>query len=321
MRVLVLSAGRRTTLVRLFAEALAPIGGTVIVADVDGLAPAAHLGHDAFRVPRVNSPDYEEALLALVRDNAVGAVIPTIDTELLPLSRARQRLSELGCRAIVSHRDLLEVAADKLQTAEVFAADQIRVPRWWTPESALQDPSLPGELFVKPRFGSASEGAQPVTTETLIDVLASLDRPIIQERVSAQEVTVDALFDFDSKPIHYVPRHRIKTLGGESIQGVTIDDAQSTSWIKKVLGSLSRLGASGPITIQYFETNDEPTLLEINPRFGGGFPLGHAAGGKYPEWIIEMLSGETPHDRLGDYRRGLYMTRTMTERFLSSPLW
>ena len=26
--------------------------------------------------------------------------------------------------------------------------------------------------------------------------------------------------------------------------------------------------------------------LEINPRFGGGFPLGYSAGGTFPEWIL-----------------------------------
>jgi carbamoyl-phosphate synthase large subunit len=27
--------------------------------------------------------------------------------------------------------------------------------------------------------------------------------------------------------------------------------------------------------------------IEINPRFGGGFPLTHMAGANYPKWIIQ----------------------------------
>ena len=28
-------------------------------------------------------------------------------------------------------------------------------------------------------------------------------------------------------------------------------------------------------------------FIEINPRFGGGFPLTYLAGGKFPQWIIQ----------------------------------
>jgi carbamoyl-phosphate synthase large subunit len=36
--------------------------------------------------------------------------------------------------------------------------------------------------------------------------------------------------------------------------------------------------------------------LEINPRFGGGYPLSYAAGAKYPGWLIDeyLLNKEVP---------------------------
>ena len=34
--------------------------------------------------------------------------------------------------------------------------------------------------------------------------------------------------------------------------------------------------------------------IEINPRFGGGYPMSHAAGADYPGMLIkEYLLGET----------------------------
>jgi carbamoyl-phosphate synthase large subunit len=110
-------------------------------------------------------------------------------------------------------------------------------------------------------------------------------------------------------------------MAGESIQGVTIDDAELRPWLLSVLDALSAIGAIGPLTLQAFLTEDGPVLIEVNPRFGGGFPLTNAAGGTYPEWIVEMLAGGAFAPRFGEYRRGLYMTRYYAETYTSDPPW
>lgn len=110
-------------------------------------------------------------------------------------------------------------------------------------------------------------------------------------------------------------------MSGESIQGVTLDDADVKDWILRVLQVISNMGAIGPVTLQAFLTHDGPILIEINPRFGGGFPLAQAAGGHYPEWLIAMINGEATSAALGDYRRGLYMTRYHVELFTERLPW
>ena len=83
----------------------------------------------------------------------------------------------------------------------------------------------------------------------------------------------------------------------QSIQGVTIPDEDFRDWMLKLLGAISDLGGIGPMTLQAFLTGEgDPVFSEVNPRFGGGFPLGHAAGGRYPEWILRMLDGEPAID-------------------------
>ena len=48
---------------------------------------------------------------------------------------------------------------------------------------------------------------------------------------------------------------------------------------------------------------------EINGRFGGGYPLAHAAGARFPELIIQMALGDSPSSLLGEYDRGIVMSR------------
>ena len=64
-----------------------------------------------------------------------------------------------------------------------------------------------------------------------------------------------------------------------------------------------------------------PVLNEINPRFGGGFPLANAAGARYSEWVVRECRGEAVLPDIGDYQTGLSMTRHYTELFVEDPLW
>jgi carbamoyl-phosphate synthase large subunit len=57
-------------------------------------------------------------------------------------------------------------------------------------------------------------------------------------------------------------------------------------------------------------------VTDVNPRFGGGFPLPTAAGSRYPELAIALANGETLEPRLGDFREGVVMTRFFSQVIL-----
>lgn len=171
------------------------------------------------------------------------------------------------------------------------------------------------QLFVKPDRGSASAHTFRVDSESLDAMLPLVPDPIVQERVDAVEVTVDALLDREGRAVHFVPRVRLKTIGGESVEGVTLPDEPIRDWLQEVLAVVADLGGWGPMTIQLFLTSPAPTLIEVNPRFGGGFPLAYRAGALYPQWILEMMAGNELRSRIGEYRKGLFMTRSFVERY------
>lgn len=320
MNVLITSVGRRTSLLKAFQEAVHRRGGKVLAGDVDGLAPALYLADGAVRLPRVMDPRYVWELRELVDRHRIRLIVPTIDTELPVLAAAADDFADQGCVVLVSAPELVKVSGDKWITVQEFGARGIRVPKSWLPEQ-VETQALPKRLFVKPRAGSASRDAQAVDRSHLAFALSRVPNAIIQEEITAPEFTVDALLDLNGRLIHYVPRLRLRTLGGESIQGVTVPDTDLRTWLTQVLAVVADLGGRGPITLQAFLTPGSPTLSEINPRFGGGFPLTYAAGGLYPEWILQMLEGQMAAPRLGEYKVNLYMTRYYVEIFTEYPIW
>ena len=55
-----------------------------------------------------------------------------------------------------------------------------------------------------------------------------------------------------------------------------------------------------------FVTEDAVYVLELNARFGGGYPFSHLAGVNLPKAIIKWLSGEALTDELVVKKTGLY---------------
>ena len=69
-------------------------------------------------------------------------------------------------------------------------------------------------------------------------------------------------------------------------------------------------GAYGALNVQCFSTGDgELKIIEINARFGGGYPLAHHAGAPITRWLIEEILGREPQDRFDDWEDGLTMLR------------
>ena len=106
----------------------------------------------------------------------------------------------------------------------------------------------------------------------------------------------------------------IESKGGESIKGMTIKDSELVEFGARVAEALAIVG---PANVQCFrEPSGELQVTDVNPRFGGGFPLPTAAGSRYPELALALAAGEHPEPRLGDFREGVIMTRFFSELIL-----
>ena len=92
--ILILSVGRRVELVNCFKRAARRLGvsSTIVGADCLDTAPALYFADKINILPRISSPDYIDGIIKVCNDNEVSLVVPTIDTDLLPLSENRERI-------------------------------------------------------------------------------------------------------------------------------------------------------------------------------------------------------------------------------------
>jgi carbamoyl-phosphate synthase large subunit len=306
--VLLISAGRRVELVEAFKQAyqLLKVKGEVICADCNPLAPALYRADRSYVVPRLNHPDFQSTILRICDHHAISAVFPLIDPDIAVLSAMRPDLEKRGTVPAAVDAAGLKVVRDKFHTADFFRRLGLRTPESWLPEQLPKQSKFP--VFIKPRDGSSSKHIFTVNSQHELDFFQSyVPDPIIQEFVDGPEITIDVLNDMSGRFITSLARKRIEVRGGEVLKGVTVFDQKIHEDCKLIAEALA---APGPITVQCIIQNGEPYYTEINARFGGGSPLGIAAGIHYPAILLSHLTGAPlPKPLAGSYKQGLFVSR------------
>lgn len=284
--ILITSAGQRVSLVHSFQKELKKHfeQGKVFTTDLNPiLAPACHVSDQSFAIPRVTSTEYIEQLLQICLAHDIKLVVPTIDTELLVLSEHIETFKKYGIYLLVSDTELVQQCRDKRKINHFFEEHGIPVPQQYD----LHNLYYP--VFVKPYDGSLSKGiftaqcAEDIKPEHRADPKLMFMEYIAPE--DYDEFTVDCYYDRHSNLKCVVPRKRIFVRAGEVNKGVTKKNVIVTEFNHKLQYIA---GARGCLTIQVFlhKTEDKILGIEINPRFGGGYPLSYLAGANYSQWAI-----------------------------------
>ena len=308
--ILITSAGKRVVLVQIFQRTLQDMELDAKVYTTDmrpEMAPAGIVSDGCIPVPRCTADNYIDSLLEICREKKIGVVIPTIDTELLILAENYQRFMDQGVRLAVSDKAFIKVCRDKRLTKDFFLQAGIAVPK------ALdkQHPVFP--MFAKPYDGSLSTNIHVIRREEDLskDILND-PKLIFMEYIDPKEYkefTVDMYYGLDGCVKGIVPRERIEIRAGEINKGITRKNGIVT-FLRQRLGVLE--GVRGCICLQLFYRDSDGDVkgIEVNPRFGGGFPLSYYAKANYAEYLIrEYLLGETV-----DYSEA-WLDRTLMLRY------
>ena len=307
--ILITSAGKRVALTKYFKETLNRFfpDAKVFITDMNPeMASVSYVCDRSFKVPRVTAPEYSEVLMKICEENEVGLVIPTIDTELLLLADLKEEFLNKGIHLIVSDKLFITMCRDKRNTGAFFESKGMRVPK-------LVDKNHPTfPLFAKPYDGSLSTNLHYIKTadELTLEILND-PKLLFMEYIDKsvyKEYTVDMYYGKDNKVKCIVPRERIEIRAGEINKGRTAKN-EIVDFIKDKLGYIE--GCIGCICMQLFFHPETKNMvgIEINPRFGGGYPLSYACGGNYPELLIrEYFLGEDV-EYFDNWKDGMLMLR------------
>jgi carbamoyl-phosphate synthase large subunit len=310
--VMISSAGRRVALLQTFRQSLANLGleGKLLAVDVQRLSAAFHAADAGFLVPRCTSDAFIPTMLELCKTHEVKLLVPTLDPELQPYAQHRAEFAAIGTTVAISSPQVVAIGSDKAQTHAWLVSQGFPAPRQGDPQAVLANQDAwPWPLIAKPIQGSSSIGVVQVDSPEALRMATRSGEHIVQSIAPGKEYTVSVYVDRHGRCHCAVPRRRLEVRGGEVSKGMAVRIPEVQQLARAIAERLP--GAYGVLNVQIFwdEKTGELTVIELNARFGGGYPLAWQAGARYSQWLIEDLLGLPSTASWEGWEDGLVMLR------------
>mgnify|MGYP000817353233 FL=1 len=309
MNILFTCAGRRTYLLKYFKENLSE-GDKVVATDMQLSAPALQVADVKLQVPAVYDPKYIDITLQICKEQKIDALLSLNDLELPMLAENKARFEAEGVKVIVSDPKVIDIAFDKYKTAQWVESLGLKSPQTFVrledAKRALQTGELVFPLFMKPRWGSGSIGLETIADMEELDTYYNLlmkkikktilatasvgdEYIMIQEKLTGNEFGLDVMNDLEGNHVAVSVKQKLAMRAGETDKAVTLDLPEVREIGRKIGEALKHIGNLDVDVMQ--NAKGEYCVLELNPRFGGGFPFSYEAGVNLPKAIIEWIKG------------------------------
>ena len=310
MNVLLTSVGRRAYMVKYFKEALG-IDGQVHVCNSDDKTVAFHYADKYTVSPLIYDEGYIPFLLDYCKENKIDLLISLFDIDLLVLAQNKSKFAEIGTRVIVSDPDIIEICNDKWKTYQFLKENGFNVPKTYLSLEetilALDKGEINYPIIVKPRFGCGSIAMSIAEDEMALlyyfrrntrtinqtylkyESASEEEKIIYQEFLPGQEYGADIINDLNGNLQNVIVKKKIAMRAGETDISETVDEPAIKAELER-LSSLTRHISN--MDCDVFLVNGKPYVLEMNARFGGGYPFSHMSGCNLPLAIVKWASGD-----------------------------
>lgn len=313
MNILFTCAGRRCYLLKYFKKVIGH-SGNIIAADMQLSAPALTAADIKVQVPGVYADNYLDTVLDICKKYDVKVLISLNDLELPILSARKEDFKAIGVNVVVSDPEVIDICFDKYKTAQFIEGLGLKTPKTYIDYNeavaAVKAGTLKFPLILKPRWGSGSIGLEFVDDLEELEMVYKLDKKkvqksilatastdekflLIQEVIKGAEYGLDIVNDFNRNHRGVSVKQKLSMRAGETDKAITVDNAKLRE-IGAVIGK--NLKHIGNLDCDVLERDGEYYVLELNPRFGGGYPFSHEAGVNIPKAIVAWSQGKDVSD-------------------------
>lgn len=310
MNILFTCAGRRTYLLKYFKENISE-GDKIIATDMQLTAPAVQVADVKLQVPAVYDPKYIDITLGICKQYNIDALISLNDLELPILAENKAKFEQIGVKVIVSSPEVIDICFDKYKTAQWTESIGLNATKTYVTLASAKDALAKGEiafpLFMKPRWGSGSIGLETIDDMEELDIyyhilMKKIKKSIlatasvgdeyimIQEKLTGQEFGLDVMNDLEGNNVAVSVKKKLAMRAGETDKAITVDLPEVRQMGATIGRNLKHIGNLDVDIMQ--RANGDYCVLELNPRFGGGYPFSYEAGVNLPKAILQWLKGE-----------------------------
>jgi len=315
MRIVISSAGRRVYIVRWLQEALRQLqlsGDVYVLEHAPEAATVAAC--DGYRhMPNFTDDTYDAYLLDVIDELRPDLFISLNDHELTVLSQGlADQIRAYGTVVPVLSADAHRAVADKLVMSRMLQRAGLPTPETVVLSDAKGVYDLlekSSAVIIKDRWGSGSSGLQRLTSGQAqawlnthaTEHLDKLDNLIIQPAIQGTEYGLDIITPVRGGRVEgLLGRRKLGMRHGETSAAVTVDATQFQR-VAAVLNATLRIQGTVDVDVMMAD-GGVPHVIDINPRFGGGYPFNHIAGADVPHFLLASTRGLSPRAGWNSYR-------------------
>lgn len=320
MNILLTSAGRRSYLVQYFKEALKKAGVSGLVHGANSQeSPALAAADRRVITPLIYSREYIPFLLEYCKRESIGLLIPLFDIDIPVLAAHRPEFEALGTLVVTGEEEQVKICNDKWKTLEFLRSLKLPTPASWLDAQeaiqALREQKASWPVMVKPRWGMGSLSLYEADNEQELRVLEGKIRReigknylkyeaaqdvgrcvLIQEKLKGREMGLDVFNDLEGNFRSVIVKEKLAMRSGETDAAVT-EENEALRQLGERLGR--SLKHRGNLDVDVFDCQGTFYVLEMNARFGGGYPFSHCAGADLPlALVLWALGREAPQEIL-----------------------
>lgn len=277
MNVLILSCGTRCKLVEYFKNRENGFD-KVVVTDCNELAPALYFADKYYIVSKMSEPSYFDEIHEICEKEKVDVVVPLHEEEIILISKNINWFQKKKILVAVSDYKTVELCRDKYKVYKYLNENKISAIETKTAEQYLNEEGTDRDIFVKPRFGAGSVGTLHIKSYLFLKAFIEEynEQYVIQPYIQGKEYGVDAYVDFITGEITAIfCKEKLRMRAGETEKSVSVRNSELEKLIR---ATVKKTGLRGPIDIDVLEQHGKFYILEINPRFGGGYPHAYECG-------------------------------------------
>ncbi len=316
MNILLSAVGRRAYLVDYFKAVVHPLGGRVFATNTTADATGFLVADETSLVPPSSSDEYINTMIGLCKTWKIKLLFSLHDWDAPVIARHRQAFLDIGTLPVMADAKVLACCLDKWETYQAMLQLGVNVPKTYLSLEEV-DAALKHEttfpLIVKPRWGQGSIGlfkvydreelhlAYQLSERAAIrfasvcpEIDASQPQVLIQECVLGEEYGCDIVNNLEGDFQRAFVKHKFGMRSGETDIAESVSLPAIESLAQKIAQWSRHLGCMDSDFI--IDKGGRPYLIELNPRFGGGYPFTHSAGANIPQALVAWAQGRDIQD-------------------------
>ena len=132
---------------------------------------------------------------------------------------------------------------------------------------------------------------------------------IIQQYIEGEEYGIDIFNNTKGKPIRCVIKKKISMRSGETDKSLTVYDDELQNLM---LDLADKLGHICNLDSDIIKCGNDMYIIDLNPRFGGGYPATHEAGVNLLELVLKLAEEEKITPKFKNYTANLLVMKEVS---------